>query len=263
MRVLLLQGDVRGAVHAELMLRQMDFAVDKAASVEDAVEALAVNGYDLLVADLDTIDGSSIGQCLRAARASDAQLRLLVMAARERMDGVAAALERGADDFLIKPVDPSELRLRVHNLSARRSDKAVLECGPLKLHVNTGEVSLDGKPVEVTPRERAVLQILLRESGNAVGKDFIASRIFSMDNEATPTAIETYVSRLRRKLAHPRVQIRTVHGLGYLLARTPASVAAALALICGMAGDVAINIGRTGIEVEAVQLKSLPLPSFW
>src|SRR5262249_56150837 len=117
------------------------------------------------------------------------------------------AVEGGGDDFLIKPIDPAELRLRVHNLSARRSDRAVLECGPLKLHVNTGEVSLDGKPVDVTPRERAVLQILLRESGAAVGKDYIASRVFSMDNEATPAAIETYVSRLRRKLAHPPLPI--------------------------------------------------------
>jgi DNA-binding response OmpR family regulator len=216
---LLLHGGTRGA-HAELTLRQMDFAVDRAASVEEAGDALAVNGYDLLVVDLDMID-DAFDPYLRSARASNAQLRLLVMATRERMDTVTAALEQGADDFLIKPIDPAELRLRVHNLSARRSDdRAVLECGPLKLHLGTGEVSLDGRLVEVTPRERAVLQILLRESGNAVGKDYIASRVFSMDNEATPTAIQTYVSRLRRKLAHPHVHIRTVHGLGYLLAPT-------------------------------------------
>jgi DNA-binding response OmpR family regulator len=222
MRVLLLQGDVRGAVQAEIVLRQMDYAVDRVASLEEADEALAVNAYDLLVADLDTID-ESVSLFLRATRAASTQLRLLVMAVRERMDNVAEALAHGADDFLVKPMDPAELRLRLHNLSARRSDdRGMLECGPLKLHLNSGEVSLDGRAVVVTPRERAVLQILLRESGNVVGKDYIASRIFSMDNEATPAAIETYVSRLRRKLAHPSVQIRTVHGLGYLLAPTPA-----------------------------------------
>src|SRR5262245_14423469 len=128
MRVLLLQEGTRGAVHAELMLRQMDFAVDRVASIEEADEALAVNGYDLLVADLDTIDEGGVRR-LRGMRASGAQPRLLVMAARERMDGVAAALEHGADDFLLKPIDPAELRLRVHYLSARRSDRTVLECG--------------------------------------------------------------------------------------------------------------------------------------
>ena len=221
MRVLLLQGDVRGAVQAEIVLRQMDYAVDRVASLEEADEALAVNAYDLLVADLDTIE-ESVSPFLRAARVASTRLRLLVMAVREHMDSVAEALAHGADDFLVKPMDPAELRLRLHNLSARRSDdRGMLECGPLKLHLNSGEVSLDGRAVVVTPRERAVLQILLRESGNVVGKDYIASRIFSMDNEATPTAIETYVSRLRRKLAHPHVQIRTVHGVGYLLAPTP------------------------------------------
>lgn len=232
MRILLLQEDGRGAGHAELMLRQMNLAVDRATSIDEADEALGVNAYDLLVVDLDAI-GEGVEKLLRAARASSAPLRLLVMATRDRMDSVATALEQGADDFQIKPVDAAELRLRVHNLSARRGHKAaVLECGPLKLRVNTGEVSLDGTLVEVTPRERAVLQILLRENGNAVGKDYIASRIFSMDNEATPAAIETYISRLRRKLAHPQVQIRTVHGLGYLLVTTDA--AAVLGLLCGL-----------------------------
>jgi DNA-binding response OmpR family regulator len=224
---------MRGAVHLEHVIQQMDFAVDKVPGEEDALAALAVNGYDLLIIDIDSLDQDA-GACLRKARATDAGLRLFVLAGRERMEAIAAALEQGADDFLIKPIDPAELRLRVSHLSRRRSDKGtatVLECGPLRLQVSTGEVSLDGKAVEITPRERAVLQILLRESGNVVAKDYIASRIFSMDNDATPTAIETYVSRLRRKLSHPHIHIRTVHGLGYLLARTPAVVAAALAIL--------------------------------
>jgi DNA-binding response OmpR family regulator len=211
---------MRGAVHLEIVIQQMDFAVDRVPSPDEAGAALAVNGYDLIVADLDSLD-TDAGELLRAARRSQPDLRILVLAGRDRLGIVAAALDHGADDFLIKPIDPDELRLRV-SLSRRRSDQAVtvLECGPLKLEVNTGKVSLDGKPVEVTPRERAVLHILLRENGNVVGKDYIASRIFTMDDEAAPSAIETYVSRLRRKLVHPRIQIRTVHGLGYLLART-------------------------------------------
>ena len=92
-----------------------------------------------------------------------------------------------------------------------------------------------------------VLAILLRETGKAVGKDYIASRIFSMDNEATPAAIETYISRLRRKLAHPGIQIRTVHGLGYLLVDgqmtgRPATILAAILLfaVLGKLTDMAL-----------------------
>src|SRR5690606_29582539 len=162
MRVLLLQGTARGAVHAELLLRQMDYAVDRVASTEEGDEALAVNGYDLMVIDIEALD-EDVVECLRSARKADAGLRVLVLAGRDNMDAVAAALAHEADDFQIKPIDPVELRLRVSNLSARRSGKSpvTMELGPLKLHVNTGEVSLDGRQVEVTPRERAVLAILL------------------------------------------------------------------------------------------------------
>jgi DNA-binding response OmpR family regulator len=219
---------MRVAAHAELVMQQSDFAVDKVVSVEEAQAALAVNGYDLLVADLDSLDEDA-GGFLRSARSGDAGLRLLVLAGRDRLDAIAAALGNGADDFLIKPIDPGELRLRLNGLSGRRGGKGanVLEYGPLRLHLETRDVSLDGKSVELTPRERAVLQILMREGGSVVSKDYIASRIFSMDDNAAPSAIETYVSRLRRKVAHPGLQIRTMHGLGYLLVRTSAASATA------------------------------------
>jgi DNA-binding response OmpR family regulator len=219
---------MRVAAHVELVLHQMDFAVDKVASIEEAHAAFDVNGYDLLIADLDSIEEDA-GEILRRARSADAGRRLFVLAGRDRLDAIAAALVHGADDFQVKPIDPAELRLRLSGLSARRTGKGanVLEYGPLRLQLDTRDVSLDGKSIELTPRERAVLQILMRENGSVVSKDYIASRIFSMDDNAAPSAIETYVSRLRRKVAHPGLQIRTMHGLGYLLERTAPTAAPA------------------------------------
>jgi two-component system, OmpR family, response regulator TctD len=229
MRVLLLQGAVRVTAHVELVIQQMDFAVDKVASVDEAHAALAVNGYDLLVTDLDSLEEDA-GSLLRRGRPADGGVRIFVLAGRDNLDAVAAALAHGADDFQIKPIDPGELRLRLSGLSARRRGKGanVLEYGPLRLHIDTRDVSLDGKSIELTPRERAVLQILIREGGSVVSKDYIASRIFSMDDNAAPSAIETYVSRLRRKVAHPGLQIRTMHGLGYLLVHTAPTAAAVI-----------------------------------
>lgn len=254
---------MRAAAHVELAIQQMDFAVDKVASADEAHAALAVNGYDLLVVDLDSLDEDT-GDLLRRARSPDGGLRLLVLAGRDRLDAIAAALAHGADDFQIKPIDPGELRLRLSSLSARRAGKgaSVLEYGPLRLHLETRDVSLDGKSVELTPRERAVLQILMREGGNVVSKDYIASRIFSMDDNAAPSAIETYVSRLRRKVAHPGLQIRTVHGLGYLLARISVTGVAALAL-CGLtAGGPPLppTWAGAGIDVPGAVLLALSLP---
>jgi DNA-binding response OmpR family regulator len=263
MRVLLLQGAVRVAAHVELVIQQMDFAVDKVALVEEAQAALAVNGYDLLVADLDSLD-EDLSDVLRRARSAEGGLRLLVLAGRDRLDAIAAALAQGADDFQIKPIDPGELRLRLSSLSARRTVKGanVLEYGPLRLHIDTRDVSLDGRSVDLTPRERAVLQILMREGGSVVSKDYIASRVFSMDDNAAPSAIETYVSRLRRKVAHPDLQIRTVHGLGYLLARLSATGATALSLYAMAAGGARLGSegARAGIAALQAILPGLALP---
>ncbi len=227
---------MRVAAHVELVIQQMDFAVDKVASVEEAHAALAVNGYDLLVTDLDSLEEDA-GSLLRRGRLAEAGLRLFVLAGRDKLDAIAAALAHGADDFQIKPIDPGELRLRLSGLAARRSGKGanVLEYGPLRLHLDTRDISLDGKSIELTPRERSVLQILMREGGSVVSKDYIASRIFSMDDNAAPSAIETYVSRLRRKVTHPGLQIRTMHGLGYLLVQTAPAPAAAAATVPGEA----------------------------
>jgi DNA-binding response OmpR family regulator len=218
MRVLLLQEALPAAVHVRLAFQQMDCAVDEIATVDEAGAALAVHHYDLLVVDLDSLH-EDVDDFLRRTRASHRDLRQIVLASRTGIDRIAVALDRGASEFLIKPVDAEELRLRVSGFAATGSDKGAiaLECGPLRLQVPTRQVWLDGKAIELSPRERAVLQILLRESGNVVSKAYIASRIFSMDDDATPSAIETYVSRLRRKTAHPNFEIRTVHGLGYRL----------------------------------------------
>jgi two-component system response regulator TctD len=201
---------------------------------------------------------------LRRARSAEGGLRLLVLAGRDRLDAIAAALAQGADDFQVKPIDPGELRLRLSSLSARRTVKGanVLEYGPLRLHIDTRDVSLDGRSVDLTPRERAVLQILMREGGSVVSKDYIASRVFSMDDNAAPSAIETYVSRLRRKVAHPDLQIRTVHGLGYLLARLSATGATALSLYAMAAGGARLGSegARAGIAALQAILPGLALP---
>jgi len=108
------------------------------------------------------------------------------------LDRVVEALEIGADEFLLKPVDPDELRLRIGALVSGKVERTtpVLECGPLRLHVTTQEVWLDGQPLELSPRERSVLQVLLRGRGSVVSKDHIASRIFAMDEEGIQKNID-------------------------------------------------------------------------
>ena len=191
------------------------------ATIEEAWAAVAVNAYDLLIIDLDTVPVGD-DAFIRKLRTESPAIRVIVLAGRAALDQIALALDQGADEFLIKPLDFEELRLRASGFAARKeAGGGALACGPLRLQLHTRDVSLDGRPVNLSPRERAVLQVLLRERGKVVSKDYIASRIFSIDDDARPSAIETYVSRLRRKTAHPRLEIRTVHGIGYLLMNRP------------------------------------------
>ena len=125
----------------------------------------------------------------------------------------------GADDFILRPIDGEELRIRISALLSRRPEReaVVLECGPLKLDMISRQVMLDGNTVDLTPRERSVLQVLLRHRGHVVAKEDIAARVFSMDEDVGPQAIETYVHRLRKKTGHPRLSIKTLRGVGYVL----------------------------------------------
>ncbi len=220
MRVLFLGGADAAGVQVELVIRQLDGAIDVVTSIDEAWAAVSINVYDVLVVDIDTV---AVDAFIRKLRIECPGLRVIVLGSRDAMDRIATAMRRGADEFLIKPIDFEELRLRASGLGSVRKERqtAALACGPLRLQLHTRDVSLDGHPVNLSPRERAVLQVLLRERGKVVSKDYIASRIFSIDDEARPSAIETYVSRLRRKTAHPHLEIRTVHGVGYLLMNRP------------------------------------------
>lgn len=199
-------------------IRRKDGVVDVAGSLADMEDALAAGAYDVLLVDLDHgVD--LVSAVVQAARRNFPELRLLVLARRESIADVAAILDRGADDFILKPFEPEELQMRLNLLASVRAERVVrtLECGALKLDLTTREVSLDEISLALTPRERSVLEVLISHCGSLISKGFIASRIFSLADEVGLENIEVYVHRLRRKLAHADVVIRTVRGLGYVL----------------------------------------------
>lgn len=126
-------------------------------------------------------------------------------------------LNGSADDFILKPVRPGELeaRIRLSLRSGSRPLASALTAGPIKLDLVTQDVWLAGESVELTARERSVLKVLVSHCGSIVSKDFIASRVLSIDDETAIEIIEVYVHRLRKKLVHPDCSIRTVRGQGY------------------------------------------------
>ncbi len=224
MRVLVLARRGPQLASIAATLAKMSCTVDRAGDEQEARDQLATYSYDIAVWDLDLADAPA-EEFLTLARKSNGNVRQLVLAGEGNVGRIADAVDAGAHEFIVKPVRVYELRLRMHALLAMRTDReaAVTEFGPLQYDAANGQVSLEGQVLNVTPRERSVLQLLLRHRDMVVSKDFIASRIFGMDDDAAPDAIEVYVHRLRRKMKSPLVTIQTVRGLGYRLCQPSVS----------------------------------------
>jgi two-component system OmpR family response regulator len=221
MKILLAEDDEALADGLSHSLADGGFDVTLAMTGAYADHALRTQIYDLVILDLglpDT-DGREI---LRALRARQCSVPVLILTARDGLDDRVAGLELGADDYMVKPFELRELEARVRAL-IRRSQGAFgqgLKVGRFTLDNLNHQVSLDGEVLLLPLREFEVLEALLLQAGRVVSKDRIAQRLAVRQEELADNAIEVYVHRLRRRLDPLGVRIRTVRGLGYLLEKT-------------------------------------------
>lgn len=217
MRVLLVEDteDVAGAICASFARR--GDAVDHAATLADAADCIAVQGYDVAILDIGLPDGCG-NELLRAIRAADKRTPILMLTARCKIEERVFSLDEGADDYMVKPFDLRELHARVRALARRNTpDRArVIEFADLKFDPSGQQLTLDGKPVQLTRRELSLLEVMLSNRGRVVPKERIYERMFSFnEDEVGVNAVEIYMARLRRKLQGSRVTIKTLRGLGY------------------------------------------------
>ncbi|MET3353331.1 UNVERIFIED_ORG: two-component system response regulator TctD [Xanthobacter viscosus] len=218
MRLLLVEDNLELAGWLAKILRQDNYVVDVFHDGEEADHALAVAVYDLVILDL-TLPKINGMQLLRRIRSRKDTVPVIILTANASLDGRVAGLDEGADDYLAKPFDIAELEARIRvqlRRSARRPDP-VISCGGLAFDTNTRLFTLSGAALALTPREHAVLEMLLMKSGQTVSKAQLSQSIFGLDDLADPSAIEIYVHRVRKKLEGSDVRIVTLRGLGYLL----------------------------------------------
>lgn len=218
MRLLLVEDNLELAGWLAKILRQDNYVVDVFHDGEEADHALAVAAYDLVILDL-TLPKINGMQLLRRIRSRKDAVPVIILTANASLDGRVAGLDEGADDYLAKPFDIAELEARIRvqlRRSARRPDP-VISCGTLAFDTNTRLFALSGTALALTPREHAVLEMLLMKSGQTVSKAQLSQSIFGLDDLADPSAIEIYVHRVRKKLEGSDVRIVTLRGLGYLL----------------------------------------------
>jgi DNA-binding response OmpR family regulator len=193
------------------------FAVDRAPSAELAATALAAEHFDLAVVDIG-LPGEDGLTFVRRLRRQGSTLPVLILTARETVAMRVEALDLGADDFLMKPFEQSELAARCRALIRRANlnTNGQLNFGRLRIDVAGRQLRIDDKPVELTGASGWCSSVWRSRPGEWCQRSACSSTIARWDQAMTPNAVEVYVSRVRAKLADAAL-IRTVRGLGYRL----------------------------------------------
>ncbi len=217
-RLLIVEDDVEIAEGLVSALRRSGHAVDCVARGADALSALETEQYALVVLDLGLpdVDGLDV---LKALRARPSHTPVLILTARDSLRSRVGGLDVGADDYVLKPFDYEELEARIRAVTRRTmsGSGADVQLGNLTLKSAERRFYVNDTPVELSPREFGVLEILLLRHDHVVSKSQVESHVCDWSEELTEGAIELYIHRVRRKIEGAAVEIRTVRGFGYLL----------------------------------------------
>ncbi len=221
MRVLVVE-DTRSLAEAiSSALRGWDYAVDVVECGGDAEAAAFAFPYDAVVLDLNLPDMDGL-EVLARIRARGSDTPVLILTARGTLDERVNGLDLGADDYLTKPFEITELEARLRAIIRRSHGRkdAILRAGKIAFHTVHRSVEIDEQSVNMPRRELLLLEALLYRTGQIVSKDQLAESMTEFDGELSASAIELYISRLRKRLGPAGLAIRAVRGLGYVLEET-------------------------------------------
>ncbi len=198
----------------ERTLTAEGFEVTGVADGGAALVATERSAPDVIVLDVTMPGLDGLAVC-RRLRSKGLPTPILMLTARDAVSDRVAGLEAGADDYLVKPFAAEELIARIRALTRRHSDpQALLSYADLVLDVRARSLTRAGRAIELTGRESALLELLLRQPGRTVTRDQALEQIW--DSAAEPNVVDRYITRLRRKLGAPAL-IRTVRGAGFAL----------------------------------------------
>jgi len=220
MRILVVEDEPKLAKVLKKTLEQESYAVDLSMDGEEAL-AMATSGpYDAAIIDrmLPGIDGVGI---IKSMRQQNIQTPILMLTALGSIKDRTTGLDAGADDYLVKPFALEELLARLRAITRRPpiAHDTVLEADDLSVNTATRHVERDGQVIELTGKEYALLEYLLRHKNRPISKQTLIDHVWDFDADILPNTVEVYIKYLREKIDRPfkRPLIKTVRGVGYSL----------------------------------------------
>jgi len=208
MHLLLVEDDQRLARVLRRLLEDDRHVVEVAHDGESGVEiATSAAGIEVVILDVGLPDISGL-EVARRVRKAGGEMAILMLTARDTVNDRVTGLDAGADDYLVKPFAFEELAARLRAIAV----------GPIKLDEKTRRVTVEGRAVELSPREFSLLECLLRHPGQSLSRDQLLDQAWPFSVAVTPNAVDAYVHYLRAKLGDAGRWIETVRGVGYRMA---------------------------------------------
>lgn len=223
MRILVIEDERRLSDIIKKGFIEDSFAVDQAFDGENGQFLAENEQYDLIVLDimLPKIDGLTLCKNIRA---KNIKTPILMLTAKSSTEDKVSGLDSGADDYITKPFSFIEFRSRVHALIRRSHQEAspVLSIGNLELNPLKHSVTRQGVPIKLTPKEFAILELLLRHKGEVVTRTMITEHVWDYNFDGMSNVVDVFVASLRKKIEikGKKNLIETVHGVGFKIGNT-------------------------------------------
>lgn len=221
MRVLVIEDDQNTALAIERMLKTNGMVADRTDLGEDGLEMARIYDYDIILLDLMLPDMEGI-EVLRRLRQARVETPVLILSGLSQSENKVRSFGSGADDYLTKPFDRSELIARIHAIVRRSKGHAhsVISVGRLSVNLAARTVSIDGKPVHLTTKEYGIIELLSLRKGTTLTKEMFLNHLYGGLDEPELKIIDVFICKLRKKLSSAsdgEHYIETVWGRGYML----------------------------------------------